>query len=154
VTFSHRVALPRALTHDVSEVVAALEAVQPVGETALFDAMYAGLLAGVNDPSRSLVLAFSDGVDTASWLTAAQIIETAKRSDAVVYALSPEGRRLGAVPPQPRRSDRRVRPSRWTRCGSSRADSRRSSRNSATATFSATRRRASSRAAGTSSKFE
>jgi len=90
VTFSHRVALPQALTHDSREVVAAVEAAQPGGETALFDAVYAGLLAGVNDPSRNLVLVFSDGVDTASWLSAAQIIETAKRSDAVVYALSPK----------------------------------------------------------------
>ena len=90
VTFSHRVALPRALTHDSREVVAAVEAARPGGETALFDAIYAGLLAGVNDPSRNLVLVFSDGVDTASWLSPAQILETAKRSDAVIYALSPK----------------------------------------------------------------
>lgn len=90
VTFSHRVTLPQALTHDSGQVVAAVEAVRPGGETALFDAVYAGLLAGVNDPSRNLVLVFSDGVDTASWLSPAQIIETAKRGDAVVYALSPK----------------------------------------------------------------
>jgi Ca-activated chloride channel family protein len=90
VTFSHRVALPQALTHDGREVVAAVEAARPAGETALFDAVYASLLTGVNDPSRNLVLVFSDGVDTASWLSAAQIIETSKRSDAVVYALSPK----------------------------------------------------------------
>jgi len=90
VTFSHRVALPQALTHDGHDVVAAVEAARPAGETALFDAVYAGLLTGVNDPSRNLVLVFSDGVDTASWLSAPQVIETAKRSDAVVYALSPK----------------------------------------------------------------
>jgi len=90
VTFSHRVTLPQALTRDSGKVVAAVEAAQPGGETALFDAVYAGLLAGLNDPSRNLVLVFSDGVDTASWLTPAQIIETAKRGDAVVYALSPK----------------------------------------------------------------
>lgn len=90
VTFSHRVALPQVLTHDRREVVAAVEAARPGGETALFDAIYAALLAGINDPSRNLVLVFSDGVDTASWLSPAQIIETAKRGDAVVYALSPK----------------------------------------------------------------
>jgi Ca-activated chloride channel family protein len=90
VTFSHRVAVPQALTRDSAKVVAAVEAVRPSGETALFDAVYAGLLTGVDDPSRNLVLVFSDGVDTASWLSPAQIIETAKRSEAVVYALSPK----------------------------------------------------------------
>ena len=90
VTFSHRVALQQALTRDGGAVVAAVDAAQPGGQTSLFDGVYTGLLAGVNDPSRNLVLVFSDGVDTASWLSAAQIIETAKRSDAVVYALSPK----------------------------------------------------------------
>jgi len=90
VTFSHRVALPQGLTRDSRTVVAAVDAARPGGETALFDAVYAGLIAGVNDPSRNLVLVFSDGVDTASWLSPAQIIETAKRGDAVVYALSPK----------------------------------------------------------------
>jgi len=90
VTFTHRVALQQALTHDGSAVVAAVDAAEPGGQTSLFDGVYAALLAGVNDPSRNLVLVFSDGVDTASWLSSAQVIETAKRSDAVVYALSPK----------------------------------------------------------------
>ena len=90
VTFSHRVALQQPLTHDAKAVAAAIDAAKPGGQTSLFDGVYAGLLAGVNDPSRNLVLVFSDGIDTASWLTSAQILETAKRSDAVVYALSPK----------------------------------------------------------------
>ncbi|HWN86813.1 MAG TPA: VWA domain-containing protein [Vicinamibacterales bacterium] len=90
VTFSHRVALPQALTRDSGSVIAALERARPEGETSLFDGIYSGLLAGLNDPSRNLVLVFSDGVDTASWLSPAQVIETARRSDAVVYALSPK----------------------------------------------------------------
>jgi VWFA-related protein len=91
VTFSHRVELRQTLTNDSRLVASALDAARPVGETSLFDGVYAGLLAGVNDPARNLVLVFSDGVDTSSWLGAEQILETAKRSDAVVYALSPKG---------------------------------------------------------------
>jgi len=91
VTFSHRVGLPQALTHDPGAVVSAVDTAQPGGQTSLFDGVYGGLLAGVNDPSRNLVLVFSDGIDTASWLSPGQVIETAKRSDAVVYALSPKG---------------------------------------------------------------
>lgn len=96
VTFSHRVELRQALTHESRLVVDAVSAAKPSGETSLFDGVYAGLLVGVNDTARNLVLVFSDGVDTASWLGADQIIETAKRSDAVVYALSPKG--AGSVP--------------------------------------------------------
>jgi Ca-activated chloride channel family protein len=91
VTFSHRVQLHQPLTHDGGKVMEAVTLSRPSGQTSLFDGVYAGLLAGVKDASRSLVLVFSDGVDTASWLTPEQIIETAKRSDAVVYALSPKG---------------------------------------------------------------
>ncbi|HZI80261.1 MAG TPA: VWA domain-containing protein [Vicinamibacterales bacterium] len=96
VTFSHRVELRQPLTHDSRLVVDAVAAAQPDGETSLFDGVYAGLLVGVNDAARNLVLVFSDGVDTASWLAAEQIIETGKRSDAVVYALSPKG--AGSAP--------------------------------------------------------
>jgi VWFA-related protein len=91
VTFSHRVQMRQPLTHDGRLVVDAVGDTQPTGETSLFDGVYAGLLAGVDDGARNLVLVFSDGVDTSSWLRAEQILETAKRSDAVVYAFSPKG---------------------------------------------------------------
>jgi Ca-activated chloride channel homolog len=91
VTFSHRVQLRQPLTHNAGQIVDAVGISQPGGQTSLFDGVYAGLLVGVNDAARNLVLVFSDGVDTASWLKPEQIIETAKRSDAVVYALSPKG---------------------------------------------------------------
>jgi VWFA-related protein len=90
VTFSHRVTLPQPLTPDSRAVQTAVQAATPGGETSLYDGIYAGLMLGVRDPARTLVLVFSDGVDTASWLSAAQILETAKRNDAVVYALSPK----------------------------------------------------------------
>src|SRR6185436_6107571 len=61
VTFSQRVDLQQPLTHDAGAVMAAVGFAQPGGQTSLFDGVYAGLLAGVNDPSRSLLLVFSDG---------------------------------------------------------------------------------------------
>ena len=50
------------------------------------DAAFAGLLRE-SDPGRTLLLIFSDGDDTSSWLTTPKVIETAKRTDAVVYAV-------------------------------------------------------------------
>jgi VWFA-related protein len=91
LTFSHKVTLQQALTHDRREVIGALDSAMPGGDTSLFDGAYAGLMLGVHDPARNLVLIFSDGVDTASFLSPAHILDTAKRSDAVVYTLSPKG---------------------------------------------------------------
>ena len=96
LTFSHRVELAQPLTGDAGAVAAAVEAALPAGDTALFDGTYAGLLLGLSDPGRDLVIVFSDGVDTVSWLSAAQVIETAKRTDAVVYGASVRG--VGSIP--------------------------------------------------------
>jgi hypothetical protein len=51
------------------------------------DATFAGMMIGESDAGRSLVIVFSDGVDTTSWLSASSVLETAKRCDAVVYGV-------------------------------------------------------------------
>ena len=40
------------------------------------------------DVGRALVIVLSDGVDTSSWLRADAVLDTAKRADVVVYAVS------------------------------------------------------------------
>jgi VWFA-related protein len=55
--------------------------------TSLIDAAHAGMLLGESDAGRSLLIVFSDGVDTSSWLTADSVLETARRGDVVVYAV-------------------------------------------------------------------
>ncbi len=88
VTFSHIVGLGSDLTKDVSAVKKALDEARPSGETALIDASYAAITLGESDVGRALVIVFSDGVDTSSWLTPQAVLETAKRTDAVVYGVS------------------------------------------------------------------
>jgi VWFA-related protein len=88
VTFSQVVMLGSTLTADLGSVKAALDRVEPVGETSLVDASYAGLIVGRTDFGCPLVVVFSDGLDTSSWLTGDAVLDTAKRSDAVVYAVS------------------------------------------------------------------
>jgi VWFA-related protein len=92
VTFSHMVVLGAGLTRDVEPVRRALEETSGVGLTALVDATYAAITLGETDAGRALVIVFSDGVDTASWLTADAVLDTAKRSDAVVYAVATRSR--------------------------------------------------------------
>jgi VWFA-related protein len=88
VTFSHVVALGSTLTSDLGQVKKALDSVEPFGSTSLIDASYAGLIVGRTDFGCPLVIVFSDGLDTSSWLTGDSVLDTAKRSDAVVYAVS------------------------------------------------------------------
>jgi Ca-activated chloride channel family protein len=88
VSFSHVVQLGAKLTSDVAVVRDALGAVLGSGMTALLDGTFAGIMVGESDAGRALLIVFSDGVDTSSWLRAEAVIDTAKRADVVVYGVS------------------------------------------------------------------
>jgi VWFA-related protein len=93
VTFSHVVAPTQGLTEDLDRVRAALDQARGEGLTSLIDATHAGMLLGESDAGRSLLIVFSDGVDTSSWLTADAVLETARRGDVVVYSVEVGERR-------------------------------------------------------------
>ncbi len=88
LTFSHAVVQGAPLTRDVAQVRAGLGRATPSGLTALVDATFTGMMVGESDAGRSLLIVFSDGVDTSSWLAADAALQTAKRSDVVIYAVS------------------------------------------------------------------
>jgi VWFA-related protein len=52
------------------------------------DATFTGMLLGESDVGRALLIVFSDGLDTSSYLAAERTLDTAKRCDAVAYAVS------------------------------------------------------------------
>jgi len=87
VTFGDGVVVRSALTPDAGVVRRALAEAHPGGRTPLVDAAYTALLLGESDAGRSLLILFSDGIDTVSWLTSEQVLRTAERSDAVVYGV-------------------------------------------------------------------
>lgn len=87
VSFATHVALPVPLTTDHERVRHALGELSPAGLTSLRDATFAGLALREADTSRTLMLVFSDGDDTASYLTAARVLDAAARSDLVVYGV-------------------------------------------------------------------
>jgi VWFA-related protein len=93
VTFSHVVAPSQGLTEDLDRIRRALDQARGEGLTSLIDATHAGMLLGESDAGRSLLIVFSDGVDTSSWLTADAVLETARRGDVVVYAVEAGERR-------------------------------------------------------------
>jgi VWFA-related protein len=90
VTFSHQVTELTAVTGDRTRLLDRLASLSAGGGTSLYDAAYAGLLLEAGGGSRTLVLVFSDGLDTSSWLKPDAVIDAATRSDAVVYAVTTE----------------------------------------------------------------
>jgi VWFA-related protein len=87
VSFSHRLDLGAALTADVAALRGSVNALDAAGSTALRDAAFAALALRTADATRTLVLLFSDGLDTASLLSEDQVLEIARRSDAIVYTI-------------------------------------------------------------------
>lgn len=79
------------LSADLAAVRTAIERPLPPGETSLADAVQTSILLAESEPGRALVILFSDGIDVSSYLPADAVLETARRSDAVVYVVAPRG---------------------------------------------------------------
>jgi VWFA-related protein len=97
VTFSHRMASYMRLTNDRQKLRDEIAAAKAEGNTALLDAVFAGLVLREEDQGRTLLLLFSDGRDTASWLTATEVLESARRADVVIYPVSVRPQVLGPI---------------------------------------------------------
>jgi VWFA-related protein len=91
VTFSHEVTLREELTRDRERLRRALASVEARGETAVIDGSYAAMMLGESVDGRDLVIVFSDGVDTSSWLREQQVLEAARRCNVVIYGVSVRG---------------------------------------------------------------
>jgi VWFA-related protein len=88
ITFNHAIALGSPPTHDFKTIKLALDQTKPEGFSSLFDASYAGLAAAEAAIAPSLLLIFSDGNDTCSWLTSSAVLESAQQKETVIYSVS------------------------------------------------------------------
>ncbi len=89
-TFSQHVMLHGLV--DTSTVARIFSRLEPLGETALHDALTVGFrLSERQDSKRPVVIAFSDGEDTASWMTRKNVDDAAKQSWAAFFAATPRG---------------------------------------------------------------
>lgn len=93
VTFDQAVTVRCRLSTDRACVDRELAAATPTGETALIDGVFAAMMVGESEVGRSLLMVMSDGLDTASWLTADRVLDMARRSDVVVYPIAGKGAR-------------------------------------------------------------
>jgi VWFA-related protein len=97
VTFADRIAI-RSLFSSAPRVLKALVAEpMPAGDTALNDAAHAAMLVGTAATGRPIVILFSDGADTASFLDDRAVLETARRTGSVVCAVT-LGEKGGVLP--------------------------------------------------------
>jgi VWFA-related protein len=87
VTFSHAVDLRVPMTGDMASIRTALGAMTGNGATSLRDAVHLALQLQPRDRTRPLVLVFTDGHDTASWLTEDAAIDSARRAGVVIHAV-------------------------------------------------------------------
>jgi VWFA-related protein len=79
------------LTREINRMRQRLADAPPSGDTALVDGSHTAMLLEQQDGARNLLIVFSDGLDTASWLSPERVLESARRSDIVVYAAASRG---------------------------------------------------------------
>lgn len=87
IAFTDRVRLVLAPPAEASSLPRHLETLRPGGGTALYDATFAALALRQRISGRALVLIFSDGEDTASWLDPRDVVTAAQRSDVAIHAV-------------------------------------------------------------------
>jgi VWFA-related protein len=88
LTFSGRIAVQTSFTDDRPRLRALLGTPAQLGDTALYDAAHVAMLLGTTAPGRPIVLLFSDGEDTVSVLTREAVLDTARRTGAVVCVVA------------------------------------------------------------------
>jgi VWFA-related protein len=83
LTFASGVTIAAPLTTDHTGVARALEQVEGRGATTLVDAAWSAVLLTRGTDRPTLLLVFSDGIDTASWLSPVPVLALASRSNLV-----------------------------------------------------------------------
>jgi len=89
VTFSEKLLLREDASRDLAAVGAALDRVRPRGGTALIDTLYVCLKRRWGT-GRPLVVLFTDGQDSASWLENDDILQAARESSALLHVVGTE----------------------------------------------------------------
>lgn len=88
LTFASRIELQSPLTADRDRLRQLVRGMKARGSTSVFDAVFAGLAMRESDEGRALLILFSDGKDTSSWIPAAKVIDIARRADVVIYPVT------------------------------------------------------------------
>jgi VWFA-related protein len=89
LTFANAVSVRSDWSAPSPSTFDAIARISAAGTTSLYDGLFSALTMRDAMPGRrALLVLFSDGADTSSWLPARAVLDRARRSDAVVYAVS------------------------------------------------------------------
>lgn len=111
MAFNHVITAPTAWTSNRQGLNSAIDALQAVGGTSLFDAALSAIVQRDPEPGRrNLLIVFSDGRDTSSWLPDFAALDLATRADIVVYGVTLDSGRRSPRPDLNRRSGIRLTP--------------------------------------------
>jgi Ca-activated chloride channel family protein len=104
VGFGSQVGRLAARGSDVERASRALGALVAAGSTSLVDGLYAGVIEADGGPGPKLVVLMTDGRNNSSWLKGADVIDVARRREAVVYpvavgAIDTPGARVALIDP-------------------------------------------------------
>jgi Ca-activated chloride channel family protein len=88
ITFSSVVARRVALTTNFESLRSALHTVTAAGDTSLRDALFLALQTTPHEATRPLLLIFTDGADTSSFLSADEVLESVRHANVVIHAVS------------------------------------------------------------------
>jgi VWFA-related protein len=91
LAFNHGFHLAAPLGPPIS-MLSVLDTIEPSGSTALLDAASVALNLTAAADRRTMVLLFTDGTDTASWLPERLVLDAARGSEAVLYAVAMQER--------------------------------------------------------------
>jgi Ca-activated chloride channel family protein len=101
ITFSQPMHFLVPMTHDRAPLLAALGGLVATGFTSLNDAAFMAMQLRPLDPgdTRPVLLVFSDGQDSSSWLSTDQLIEATRRSRMLTHVVELIGAPLAMMPP-------------------------------------------------------
>lgn len=92
ITFNESVLTYEDFTSDQQELLREVRQLRPEGNTAIFDAVIAGVEALRDQPGRRLLLLLTDGEDTSSDASLAEALEYAEQAGQPVYVVGLGGR--------------------------------------------------------------
>ena len=101
--FNDRVVLRQDWTQDRRAIMRAVNAVNPVGGTAMYDAIAEALpVAASGRHSKKAILVISDGNDSDSTIKVSELRQAIRESEVLVYALGIDGAGRGSTQSSPR----------------------------------------------------
>jgi Ca-activated chloride channel family protein len=89
VTFADAFTLKAGPVRDPAVIRRALASIRPGGGTSLWDVLFGGVSLVNMQAGRSMVLVFSDGADSTSWMGEDRGLDTLRRSPVVISAIRP-----------------------------------------------------------------